>query len=191
MADDRQHDRPCAPACRRRTPVKRGADAQGLGRSRGGLSTKIHAAGDALGLPVRLIAGPGQHSDIASAHDLIDGFATTAVLGDKGYDADHLCQAIEKPAPSSSYPQAKPKSPAPLRLRPLQRAQSDRTLLQQTQAVPPRRHPLRQVPRQLHGLRQTCRHRCLAQIVKSSLRPNIKCVMAGTCINERLCQQIG
>jgi len=67
-----------------------------LGRSRGGLSTKIHAAGDALGLPVRLIAGSGQHSDIASAHDLIDGFATTAVLGDKGYDADHLCQAIEK-----------------------------------------------------------------------------------------------
>jgi transposase len=28
---------------------------QGLGRSRGGLSTKIHAAGDALGNPVRLL----------------------------------------------------------------------------------------------------------------------------------------
>src|SRR5690606_22775112 len=53
-------------------PVKRGADAQGLGRSRGGLSTKIHAAGDALGLPVRLIASPGQRNDIAYAHELID-----------------------------------------------------------------------------------------------------------------------
>jgi transposase len=39
--------------------AKGGADAQGLGRSRGGLSTKIHAATEALGLPVRLIASPG------------------------------------------------------------------------------------------------------------------------------------
>jgi transposase len=40
--------------------TKGGADAQGLGWSRGGLSTKIHAATEALGLPVRLIATPGQ-----------------------------------------------------------------------------------------------------------------------------------
>ena len=39
--------------------------AQGLGRSRGGLSTKIHAAGDSLGNPVRLIGSPGQRNDIA------------------------------------------------------------------------------------------------------------------------------
>ena len=38
-------------ARRWRAPRKRGPDAQGLGRSRGGLSTKIHAAGDALGNP--------------------------------------------------------------------------------------------------------------------------------------------
>lgn len=43
-----------------------------------------------------MIAGPGQHSDITSATDLIDGLAPDAVLGDKGYDADHLCEAIEK-----------------------------------------------------------------------------------------------
>jgi hypothetical protein len=36
-----------------------GVDARGLGRSRGGLSTTIHAAGDALGLPVRLIGTLG------------------------------------------------------------------------------------------------------------------------------------
>jgi transposase len=44
--------------------VKRGADAQGLGRSRGGLSTKIHAATEALGLPIRLIGTLGQRNDI-------------------------------------------------------------------------------------------------------------------------------
>lgn len=94
MADDRLDHRTGASACRRRPQAKRGADAQGLGRSRGGLSTKIHAAGDALGLPVRLIASPGQRNDIAFAHDLVDGFEAGATIADKGYDADHLHEKI-------------------------------------------------------------------------------------------------
>lgn len=72
---------------------KKGADAQGLGRSRGGQSTKIHVATEALGLPVRLIASPGQRNDIAFAHDLIDGIEPEATLADKGYDADHLAES--------------------------------------------------------------------------------------------------
>ena len=65
-----------------------------MGRSRGGLSTKIHAATDALGNPVRLLFGPGQRNDITQAHDLIDGLKPDAVLADKGYDADHLRDAV-------------------------------------------------------------------------------------------------
>ena len=94
MADDRQHHCAGASACRRGAQAKRGADAQGLGRSRGGLSTKIHAASDALGKPVRLIGTPGQRNDIALAHDLIEGFEPEATLADKGYDADHLVDHI-------------------------------------------------------------------------------------------------
>ncbi len=94
MADDRLDHRARSSARRRRTPVKRGADAQGLGRSRGGLSTKIHAAGDALGLPVRLIASPGQRNDIAYAHELIYGFQAECTIADKGYDANHLIDKI-------------------------------------------------------------------------------------------------
>ncbi|WP_319796840.1 IS5 family transposase [Nitrobacter sp.] len=74
--------------------VKGGPDAQGLGRSRGGLSTKIHAATEALGLPIRLIASPGQRNDIAFAHDLIDGIKADVAIADKGYDADHLANRI-------------------------------------------------------------------------------------------------
>ncbi|MDQ0507542.1 IS5 family transposase, partial [Xanthobacter agilis] len=70
--------------------------AQGLGRSRGGLSTKIHAAADALGLPVRLIGTPGQRNDIALAHDLIEDIDAAALLADKGYDANHLVDAMEE-----------------------------------------------------------------------------------------------
>jgi putative transposase len=63
-------------------------------RSRGGLSTKIHAAGDALGLPMRLIASPGQRNDIAFAHELIDGLQLSCAIADKGYDANHLIDKI-------------------------------------------------------------------------------------------------
>ena len=87
-------------------PAKRGANAQGLGRSRGGLSTKIHAAGDALGNPVRLIGSPGQRNDIAFAHELIEGFAPDVTIADKGYDADHLCAKI---AESGAQPVIPPK----------------------------------------------------------------------------------
>lgn len=65
-----------------------------MGRSRGGLSTKIHAATEALGLPIRLIGSPGQRNDIAFAHDLVDGIEADAAIADKGYDADHLCDSI-------------------------------------------------------------------------------------------------
>lgn len=58
------------------------------------MSTKIHAATEALGLPIRLIGSPGQRNDIAFSHDLIDGFQAVAALADKGYDADHLCDRI-------------------------------------------------------------------------------------------------
>jgi len=47
-----------------------------------------------LGNPIRLIASPGQRNDIAFAHDLVDGFEANATIADKGYDADHLCEAI-------------------------------------------------------------------------------------------------
>jgi putative transposase len=90
VADDRLDHRARSSARRWRTQGKRGPDAQGLGRSRGGLSTKIHAASDALGNPLRLIASPGQRNDIAFAHTLIEGLVADAAIADKGYDADHL-----------------------------------------------------------------------------------------------------
>lgn len=58
------------------------------------MSTKIHAATEALGLPIRLIASPGQRNDIAFAHALVDGIDAKVALADKGYDADHLCDKI-------------------------------------------------------------------------------------------------
>jgi transposase len=64
------------------------------GKSRGGLSTKIHAAVDALGNPVRFILTEGQPSEYDQADALIEGFPADFVLADKGYDSDKFVDKI-------------------------------------------------------------------------------------------------
>ena len=43
---------------------------------------------------MRLLFGPGQRHDVTRSHELIGGLKPKAVIADKGYDADHLHQAI-------------------------------------------------------------------------------------------------
>lgn len=74
---------------------KRGQIKHAFGRSRGGFSTKIHAACDALGNPVRFILTGGHVSDYVPSLDLIAGFKPHAVLADKGYDGDSFISAIK------------------------------------------------------------------------------------------------
>ncbi len=69
---------------------------QALGRSRGGFSTKIHIAVDALGNPLRLILTGGQRNDCTQAEALIDGFETDFILADKGYDTDPIRAIISQ-----------------------------------------------------------------------------------------------
>ncbi|WP_125853634.1 IS5 family transposase, partial [Rhizobium anhuiense] len=62
-----------------------------LGRSRGGLTTKIHALTDGFGLPVKITITPGQAHDLTAVEDLIDCVADgDMLLADKAYDADWL-----------------------------------------------------------------------------------------------------
>ncbi|MCB2082296.1 MAG: IS5 family transposase, partial [Rickettsiales bacterium] len=92
MAYDRLHDYPRTPACGWR---KRGQENEALGRSLGGFTTKIHAACDSHGNPLRFILTGGQASDYTQALALIDGMRTDALLADKGYDADYMLEAAE------------------------------------------------------------------------------------------------
>jgi putative transposase len=59
------------------------------------LSTKIHAAADALGLPLRSIGTPGQRHGIAFAHDPVENIKPEVLIADKGYDANHLVETME------------------------------------------------------------------------------------------------
>lgn len=62
-----------------------------MGRSRGGLTTKIHALVDANGLPVVLKLTEGQAHDGRSAADMLDGIGSGQILlADRAYDSDAL-----------------------------------------------------------------------------------------------------
>ncbi|WP_315780953.1 MULTISPECIES: IS5 family transposase [unclassified Bradyrhizobium] len=65
-----------------------------IGRSRGGLSTKINAVVDENGLPVRLMLTPGQAHDLRAAPFLLQGLKCRDVVADRGYDADALLHMI-------------------------------------------------------------------------------------------------
>jgi transposase len=91
--------------------ANRGTDC--LGRSRGGLTTKIHALVDAKGRPIQLKLTAGQKSDIASAPDMIASLPEGATLSaDKGYDANALRAAVtERKAWANIPPKSNRKDP--------------------------------------------------------------------------------
>ena len=51
-----------------------------MGRSRGGLTTKIHVLVDACGLPIMLKLTEGQAHDGRSAEDMLDSLREGSVL---------------------------------------------------------------------------------------------------------------
>ncbi len=61
-----------------------------MGRSRGGLSTKIHLVVDAEGQPIRFALTGGQAHDAPQAIPLLTGVEATHVIADKGYDSDKI-----------------------------------------------------------------------------------------------------
>jgi transposase len=79
-----------------------GNRAQHMGRSRGGLTSKIHAVVDANGLPVRLGLTAGEVHDNRLCSLLLTGLRPrTMLLADRGYDADWItalaiCQGVGK-----------------------------------------------------------------------------------------------
>lgn len=67
-----------------------------MGRSRGGLSTKIHALVDAEGRPIRIALTPGQaHDNTAAGELLADLNPGTTLLADKAYDSNAIREQAE------------------------------------------------------------------------------------------------
>jgi putative transposase len=67
-----------------------------LGRSRGGFSTKIHIAVDAVGNPVEFILTGGQEADVAQGEPLVNAHKAEAYILDKAYDSDAIVAAAQR-----------------------------------------------------------------------------------------------
>jgi transposase len=68
-----------------------------MGRSRGGLTTKIHALIDTEGLPIALKLTEGQAHDGRSGRDTLDALVEgQTLLADRAYDSDELRRSLDE-----------------------------------------------------------------------------------------------
>lgn len=88
----------CQSASAGSRPKKSHVASAALGRSKGGLTTKIHAAVDALGNPVHVHLSGGQESDCKHFDKIADALPedVKAIVGDKGYDTNAVVERIEQ-----------------------------------------------------------------------------------------------
>src|SRR6201991_182513 len=77
------------------TGRKRGTQSQAIGRSKGGMTTKILALTDALGNLVRFELLPGQRFDTVGMPSLIEGLAFDALIADKAFDSNAIVAELE------------------------------------------------------------------------------------------------
>jgi transposase len=75
-----------------------------LGRSRGGLTTKIHLLADESGLPVDFLLTGGQVHDCTQALPLLANRKPKAVIADKGYDTEAILQHLSQSAIQAVIP---------------------------------------------------------------------------------------
>ena len=83
---------------------KRGTQQQAIGRSRGGLTTKIVGMVDTLGTLFRFLLLPGQAHDMKGVAPLIHDVSFGALLADKAFDADWLLQDLDKRGATAVIP---------------------------------------------------------------------------------------
>ncbi len=105
--------------------AKKKDGAQAIGRSRGGLTTKIHALVDALGNPVEVMLSPGQDHDLTCAEFSHRSRRSRRSDRRQGLRRRPLHRRPQRTSDHASHPiQIQSKNPAPVRFRPLLRTQS-------------------------------------------------------------------
>src|SRR5580658_1460553 len=84
-------------ASHRREPFKKGPVPRRIGRTKGGLNSKLHAVCDGNGRPLVMLLSEGQMSDYKGAALMLSAMPKAKqLLADKGYDADWFRAALAK-----------------------------------------------------------------------------------------------
>lgn len=134
-------------------------------RSRGGFSTKVHAATDALGCPTCFILTGGNTSYYTQAIPLIEEQKADHIVADRGYDSQAIIDAIEAKGAEPVIP--------PRSLRKTKR-EYDRSIYKERNVVERMFNKLKRLGRVSSGydklatsfliLSASRRHRCLAEV---------------------------
>src|SRR5829696_3922233 len=131
--------------------------AECMGRSRGGLTTKIHALVDANGLPVVLKLSEGQAHDGRSAADMLgDLRAGQVLIADRAYDSDLLRQAMTARGVWANIKPLARRRDKPAFSPFLYRSRNLVERFFNKLKLPGNRNPLREARRKLPRPRQTC-----------------------------------
>jgi transposase len=72
-----------------------GQEGQAMGRTKGGLNSKVAATVDALGRPVQLAVAPGPQHDLLACAPLLPSLRDCWLLADRGFDADDFRQRLD------------------------------------------------------------------------------------------------
>lgn len=90
---------------------------QALGRSRGGLTTKVHLAVDGRGLPLSIVLTPGNVNDVTAFGQVLDGIRTPRlgtgrprttpdrVLGNKAYSSRAIRHLLRRRGIAATIPE--------------------------------------------------------------------------------------
>lgn len=71
-----------------------GSETEAMGRSKGGLTSKVHAAVDVRGCLATLFLSAGNVSDIVHADTLLEEIHPEMVVADRAYDSDRFRSAL-------------------------------------------------------------------------------------------------
>ncbi len=75
---------------------KKGGRGRLIGRTKGGMNTKLHAVSDSQGRPISFFVTAGQVSDYIGARALLSSLPNVEwLLGDRGYDAEWFREALQ------------------------------------------------------------------------------------------------
>lgn len=88
---------------------QKGGLKQVIGRSRGGLTTKIHAVVDSLGNPLRFMLTGGQCHDSVTGYEMLKQMDLTKkqVLADRAYDTNQILHLLEQQSATPGIPSKK------------------------------------------------------------------------------------
>ncbi|WP_234886656.1 IS5 family transposase, partial [Sinorhizobium saheli] len=85
--------------------LKKGLFSRCIGRTKGGLNSKLHAVTDGFGRPLLLLLTEGQVSDFKGARALIERLPKAKeLLADRGYDADWFRNGLKEKGISPCIP---------------------------------------------------------------------------------------